>query len=932
MFCALFFLLNIKSQAINFLAATDHTVLNKPIGLINYTCDSVFYEVWKKNNRYAGQCLVARDADHGSYTRNNGDKIKLDFIGTKVHVLAWKQENSGKANIRIDNKLVGNPSFNSGGGRSEGMVFTSDDLEYGPHTIEIEHNDTDDARSMVFGGLYVDPLPKVGGGNVLSFANFGEREGTWTENANHKIPAFSCDEEGCSGTFRFYGSRFWLTGVRSASEGNMQVIVDNGSPITVTKSVDSQFTIAQGNAGVLLYSSNNLGTNFHTVKVKRTNQKITLNNLFYVETENGNTAPLPAVDTSVMTNPTGLINLTCDKFQYEGWDTGGRGGVCVSKGDADHGSFTRNPGATATINFIGSKLHILAWKQENSGNAKIIIDGKLASITNFNSGGGRLPGMVFTSNGLSYGPHTLVIQHNDTYNTKSVVLGSIYVDPLPYYGGYALDFDNLTKRYGDWSLNTQTSPSTFECSSESCDGTFEFYGTRFWITGLRSKNCGNFKIIIDNKDTINVENAIQSGIAQNNIPVLLYQSEELEFKKHEVKIYKTAEKISFVNFFYTIFPYAKVPEAGETPVPQPPSVQPDTEDIYYQVGSDKLGTDRRVEKEVDDYKSIKVIIDISSFSNLKNDNKGGAVHVVNCGVECRGTNFNDCESKNGGGGGMYISETYDYNTKIKLSRLTFQNCKAQYGGGLYLYSSSEKFNPEVQSCKFINTVSYATSTNKVDGKYGGSGIHITAPTANIGGLEFNGCSGTHAASLHVKKMINAPSSSRLLGGTKKAFIVSDCTFTVNKDSSSAIYCVVDKTTTQLQINRCTFKGNLATGKYYIDAKSENKNSPKILVKKCRFATGVEHVFDKNNLALSVDLNDQTFNFIEGGFKESSNKCKILVAVVVPAACVAVIAIAAFFIVRKRKNPNVVVENHVADEAPDASSTQSIDQSLNASLL
>lgn len=927
MFWALFFLLNIKNLEINnaiFLADPDNSILTNTKGLVNYTCDSLEYVDWTKNGKYAGICLQTTDADHGSFTRNNGAKVRLSFVGKKVHILGWKQENSGRCSIRIDNQVVATPNFGSGGGRHAAITFTSDELPFGEHVIEVEHSDTDDAKSMVIGGAYVDPLPNVGG-YKLSYENFAEREGQWKLNGQTNLPSFSCESEDCSGVFRFYGARFWLTGVRSSSEGNLQIQIDNGQPITITKSVESRFTIGQGNHGVLLYQSSVLSLGFHKVKVTRTNQKITLNNLFYT-TNDGTQLPLPPVNTSVMTNPTGLINLTCDKFSYEGWDTGGRGGVCIKTGEADHGSFTRNTNGKATLQFVGSKVHILAWKQENSGNAEIRIDGELVSTTNFNSGGGRLPGIVFSSSDLQYGSHTLEIKHVDTFNAKSVVIGGAYVDPLPYYGGYALTLDGLMKKYGNWSVKTATTPPLFACNSENCAGTFVFYGTRFWLTGLRSSNIGKFQIQIDDGQRINI-NAIQTlSIAQGNIPYLLYQSDELEFKEHEVKIYKTDKEIQLVNFFYTIYPYARVPPPTPTPTPEAtpqPGTKP-TEIVVSTVSS--LPTDRRFEKEVDDFKSIKVSIYISEFKNVYHNDKGGAIHIVNGGLSCEETKFTHCQSSNGAGGAIYLSNDYNYQNSFNLNELVFTDCKAQYGGCIYLYHVSSNIDAKITRCEFHDSQALATKQNPFNGKYGGGAIYITSPYCDMTGCKFYNIKG------NVVKLVNSftsPQSSLKL--LSKSFTINDCTFDMTKQTSSALFYLSGNSKTSVVVNDCTFKGQLADGNYYLDGQSNNKNAPKLIVRKCRFAAGSDKLIKENalNEILSVDLKDQVFDykdFSEYKDKNSKKKLIILAAVLVPAAVLAIIAVTVFTL--KRKNPSKVDDKQVTSH--DAS--QVTDKLLNAQLL
>jgi len=288
-------------------------------------------------------------------------------------------------------------------------------------------------------------------------------------------------------------------------------------------------------------------------------------------TETPTQFPLLPVNETVLTNPEGLVNITCDKFEYTGWDEGSRGQVCVRSGEANHGSFTRNTGAKATVKFIGTKFHILAWKQENSGPAKIWVDNVLIGEPNFNSNdGSRRSGIAFTSPEFPYGEHTLVIEHAGTFNTQSVVIGSIYVDPLPEVGGFKLAYDDFKITKGAWTQSTSTTPSTFTCTDEECAGKFSFFGTRFWLTGVRGSDVGEFEVTIDKNEPILIQERQSAEIAQNNLPVILYQSDELSFSQHTVKVRRTSYKISLSNLLYTLYPYT------QTPTPSPiPLIPPD---------------------------------------------------------------------------------------------------------------------------------------------------------------------------------------------------------------------------------------------------------------------------------------------------------------------------------------------------------------------
>lgn len=122
----------------------------------------------------------------------------------------------------------------------------------------------------------------------------------------------------------------------------------------------------------------------------------------------------------------------------------------------------------------------------------------------------------------------------------------------------------------------------------------------------------------------------------------------------------------------------------------------------------------------------------------------------------------------------------------------------------------------------------------------------------------------------------------------------------------------------LEMRECTFKGNFENGYHYIDGENLENNSPKLVVKKCRFLSSMDKALnlDKYNEYLSIDFKDQVFDL--GTLKESKKSSSTLVigaAVVVPVAVIAlIVGIVIFFI--KRKNPNAFNETEMTAETRD----------------
>lgn len=128
-----------------------------------------------------------------------GKKVRYDFRGKKVHILACKEQGSRTQIIRIDGCIFAHASFRAiSGDKIEEIIFSYNDLPYGEHAIEIENVE----GSTVIGGIYYDPLPQENTA-ILGFDDLRDKKGEWSQSSDGLV--FSSNSEQATASFYFYG-------------------------------------------------------------------------------------------------------------------------------------------------------------------------------------------------------------------------------------------------------------------------------------------------------------------------------------------------------------------------------------------------------------------------------------------------------------------------------------------------------------------------------------------------------------------------------------------------------------------------------------------------------------------------------------------------------------------------------------------------------
>lgn len=222
-------------------------------------------------------------------------------------------------------------------------------------------------------------------------------------------------------------------------------------------------------------------------------------------------------------------------------------------------------------------------------------------------------------------------------------------------------------------------------------------------------------------------------------------------------------------------------------------------------------------------KTTLVKISDSSFKDFKSDGDGGLFYLKDIEVQCENTKIKSCEAKNGAGGGMYVKNTNDKNIKVNIINVQFSNCKADYGGALYLYSSSEYTSILVESCIFEENTAMQSS----DTESGGSAVYCCITNGAFLNCQFI----QNYGGSHIKVTDPSEESLKTLGS--KSFNFFNCSFVANKESKEMIY-YIPQNGKVLKIVRCNFNGKLAKGVNYVDGKLNDKNQPSIILDDCQF--------------------------------------------------------------------------------------------------
>ena len=303
----------------------------------------------------------------------------------------------------------------------------------------------------------------------------------------------------------------------------------------------------------------------------------------------------------------------------------------------------------------------------------------------------------------------------------------------------------------------------------------------------------------------------------------------------------------------------------------------------------------------------------TEFNGFHHEDNGGAIHMINTGLTVLNGIFTECQSSSGGGGGIFIYNELDIPNRYDLKNLQFINCKAAFGGGIYIYSLSEKIPANIESCNFEGNEVFDNKAN-TNGLFGGSAICLTIKCkSSILNSKFKRNIGRGGSCKIDNNFDNKPKNnnnvfrSNLLSNKRirnndasSSLIISNCNFEMNDESSCSIYYVQGKTkSNKAEVKNCVFSGNLDKNAHYIDGEFNGNDVPNLKIQECRFSSDKKGAVNDKILKM-ISNNHIYFN------KENNNslmKSSFTTWAAVAASAVIVLIIVAALIVEKKKDSN-----------------------------
>lgn len=338
----------------------------------------------------------------------------------------------------------------------------------------------------------------------------------------------------------------------------------------------------------------------------------------------------------------------------------------------------------------------------------------------------------------------------------------------------------------------------------------------------------------------------------------------------------------------------------------PSDTEDDSPDTFEIINITTMGRHEYIVK--DNSKQIISIV-ISHFSNINSGQKdGGALYIVNAGLACQDIEFTNCSTE-GRGGAIFAHNSYETSNYVSIIRNNINQCEGSIGGGAFVYSSNKNNRVTIRACNFIENT--ATKEDKNSGAYGGGGLFIAAKNGIVKGNYFEDNRGP-GGSLQYYNKYNDESMKILSEDKQGKFIISECKFVQRISSSTSLFYSRGKGGILVELSDCSFEGDLEEGQHFIGGETLSNDSPKMIVKNCKFSESASKAITLESDFLSIDMKGQVFASQDKNIQEKARRSsRPALIVVVSTATITLIAIIGFLLFTRKVNAEGIDDNEMS---------------------
>ena len=323
----------------------------------------------------------------------------------------------------------------------------------------------------------------------------GDTRGTWSGGT-----AAVSSAPGAQATISFTGTSVSWIGGRTPGTGIARISLDG----IFLAEVDTYSKTEE--IRVPMFGVSGLADASHTLTIEVTGQKnaAATSNLIVVDAFD-----VPAVTISRLQETDPSVTYTAGWAQdnpvvtlIPGITTGMTQGKSLRAWSAGAARLSTTPGAQATFNFMGTAIDWIGARGNQSGIARVFLDGVFVTEVDLYSPTEQIQAAVFTATGLADASHTLMIEGTGRQNAASQnALIAVDAFDVTTSGTRHQDTDPAIAYGPGWVQGNRDKAYSEGASAETntlgAQATITFTGTRINWIGARGPQCGIARIFVD---------------------------------------------------------------------------------------------------------------------------------------------------------------------------------------------------------------------------------------------------------------------------------------------------------------------------------------------------------------------------------------------------------------------------------------------------